>query len=58
VAVSADGTRWRTVATVGGRTGTTDVVRFGATTARAVRITMTSSTGSRPPELDELTVGR
>ena len=58
VAVSADGARWHTVATVGGRTGTTDVVRFGATTARAVKITMTSSTGSQPPELDELTVGR
>jgi hypothetical protein len=57
LAVSLNGHSWRTVATVTGpSTGTTDVVHFPATRARAVALTVTSSGSSAPPVLDELTV--
>ena len=59
VAVSVDGHHWRTVARVTGRTtGTTDVLHFPATRARSVAVTISGSTDSRDPLLDELTVGR
>jgi trehalose/maltose hydrolase-like predicted phosphorylase len=55
--VSSDGQSWRTVATVTGRsTGTVDVLRFPATSARFVRVQITTATGTLPPMLQELTV--
>ncbi len=58
VALSSDGHTWHTVATVSDRTtGTTDVLHFAPTPARYVSVQMTSSSGARPPMLDELTAG-
>jgi trehalose/maltose hydrolase-like predicted phosphorylase len=57
VAVSTDGQTWHTVASVSGRTtGTTDVLTFPAVPARYIEVTVTASTGTEAPMLDELTV--
>ena len=57
LAVSTDGHTWRTVATVTDRTtGITDVLTFPAVRARYVGVTITGSTGTGPPMLDEVTV--
>jgi hypothetical protein len=59
VAVSVNGHDWQTVARVTGRTtGTTDILHFPATRARSVAVTISGSTGSSQPMLDELSVSR
>ncbi len=59
VAVSGNGSTWNTVATVVGRTtGSTDVLHFPAVRARDISVTITTSAGSQPPSLDELSVGK
>jgi trehalose/maltose hydrolase-like predicted phosphorylase len=58
VAVSDDGHTWHPVAQVSGRTtGTVDVLHFPPVPARYVSVDITSSTGTQPPMLDELTAG-
>ncbi len=54
--VSADGRHWRTVATVVGRTGTTDRVAFTPTRARYVRLRIATASGSGQPLLEEMVV--
>jgi hypothetical protein len=44
------------VATVSGKSGTTDVVHFAATRASFVRVSIDSAGTSQPPMLEELTV--
>jgi hypothetical protein len=56
--VSTDGTTWRTVAGVSGRTtGTTDALSFPAVTAREVRVAITAADPGVVPVLDELVTG-
>ncbi|MGD0392876.1 MAG: glycosyl hydrolase family 65 protein [Acidimicrobiales bacterium] len=58
VAVSGNGSTWKTVATVVGRTtGSIDVLHFPAVQAHDIRVSITVSASSQPPSLDELTVG-
>jgi hypothetical protein len=58
VSVSTDGTTWRTVAGVSGRTtGTTDALSFPAVTAREVRVAITAADPGVVPVLDELVTG-
>ncbi len=56
--VSTNGSTWRTVVTVSGRTGTTDVLPLHGARARFVRVEITSAGpgGSTLPELEELSV--
>ena len=55
--VSADGSHWRVVANVPGRAGQTlDVLHFGSVRARFARVRVLSSSQSKTPMLDELTV--
>lgn len=55
--VSADGSHWRVVANVVGRAGQTlDVLHFGSVRARFARVRVLSSSQSKTPMLDELTV--
>jgi hypothetical protein len=57
--VSGNGSSWRTVATVTGRTtGTIDQFRFAPVKAHYVRVAITTATGSVPPMLQELIVSR
>jgi trehalose/maltose hydrolase-like predicted phosphorylase len=57
--VSSNGSTWRTVATVAGRTsGTLDVLRFKAVRARFVRLAIAGPMGGKQPLLQELTVTR
>ncbi len=57
--VSRDGSAWRTVATIGNRSGDVDTVHFAPVAARAVRIVITSGSGATTtlPMVDELTAG-
>jgi hypothetical protein len=56
--VSADGHRWRTVATVSGdATGNVDVLRFGRVKARFARVAIPAASGSQLPLLQELILG-
>ena len=55
--VSSDGTHWRVVASVQGRASqTVDVLHFPAVRARLARIREISSSQSKTPMLDELTM--
>jgi trehalose/maltose hydrolase-like predicted phosphorylase len=56
--VSADGRHWRRVATVVGRTGTTDTLAFPPQRARYVRLRIRSASGSGTPLLEELSATR
>jgi trehalose/maltose hydrolase-like predicted phosphorylase len=58
IEVSTDGHKWRTVATIGGRTtDILDVLRFAPARARFVRVALTASSAAQPPMLQELTAG-
>ena len=55
--ISQNGTSWRTIAAVTGRTsGTIDVIHFLPVSARFIRVQITAATGTQPPMLDEITV--
>jgi trehalose/maltose hydrolase-like predicted phosphorylase len=57
--VSANGSSWRTVATVNGETTpTTDELRFAPVRARWVRLSISAATANSMPLLQELTVSR
>jgi trehalose/maltose hydrolase-like predicted phosphorylase len=59
VQVSRNGRTWRTVASIGGRSGLLDTVHVrGAAMTRFVRIRVTAPSATKLPELDELTVTR
>jgi hypothetical protein len=59
VSVSTDGSSWRRVARISGRTtGTLDALHFAPVRARFVRVHITHATNGEPPMLEELRVTR
>jgi len=57
ILVSADGRRWRTVATITRASGTLDTLRLpGLSRARLIRVRIVASAATQPPMLDELSV--
>ncbi|HEY6399038.1 MAG TPA: discoidin domain-containing protein [Solirubrobacteraceae bacterium] len=55
--VSQDGSTWRTVASIDGRTaGTVDALRFKPVQAHYVRLAITAATGGTQPMLQELSL--
>ena len=57
IAVSVNGTTWRTVATVSKSSGASDVVHFPSVRARFVSVRIAAASGMQLPVLDELTAG-
>ncbi len=55
VQVSSNGRRWRTVASIHGRSGALDTVHLHAVKARFVRIRATAPDATKLPQLEELT---
>ena len=54
VLVSSNGSHWRLLTTVTGRTGTTDTLTFRRQKIRFIRLQIASATNSMPPLLEEL----